>query len=323
MSNLDEVIKTIQKKFGMGSIITVKDYKKMNVETISTGLISLDLALGVGGIPRGKITEIFGKEMSGKSSLSLMIIAQAQKKNNKAALIDVEHSFDLDYAKRLGVNTDDLIVSQPDNGEQALEIVEALVKSEEVAVVVIDSVAALVPKKELEGDYGDAQMGSMARMMSQGMRKLMGVIAKTNTSVIFLNQIRMKLGVLWGNPETTTGGVALKYYSSVRIELKKSKQIKKDGVHIGYVVNAKVVKNKVAPPFKNCVLEMLDDEDGFSIKGDVFSMGQKYDLITKVGNTWYYGKEKLGVGILNAIQNVNEKKLRKEILEAWHKQNNL
>jgi len=318
-----KTLEDIKKEFGNDSIMTSKDYKDIKVDVVSTGLLSLDIALGRGGIPKGRITEIYGAESSGKSTLSLMIMAQAQKMGDNVALIDVEMAYDKDYAQKLGVNTDKLAVSQPTSGEQALEIIDRLVKSKDVGVVVVDSVAALVPMRELEGDYGQAQMGVQARMMSQACRKLTSIIAKTNTAVIFLNQTRMKLGIQFGSPITTSGGMALKFYTSIRLELKRGKQILKDGKHIGNIIHLKVVKNKVAPPFKTCEIEMLDDEIGFSISSDLFSMAQQYGLVSKEGNTWSMGKEKLGVGIKNAMNNIDQDKLRKLIIERWDLQQKL
>jgi len=320
---LDETLKTIKKRFGKGSIMTEGDYKTLDIDSISTGLLSLDLALGIGGIPRGRITEIFGKESSGKSTLSLMAIAELQKKGGTAALIDVEHAFDPEYAKKLGVDMDKLVTSQPNCGEEALEIVEELVKSDEIGLIVVDSVAALVPKREIDGDYGDSHMGLQARMMSQAMRKLTGVVSDKNTAIVFINQVRMKLGIMFGSPETTSGGMALKFYSSVRIELRRGKQIKNGTENIGHVIHIKVIKNKVAPPFKSCEVQMLNDEIGFSISSDLFAMGQKYELITQSGNTWSYKDKKLGVGISNAMENINKEEVKKEVLRLWHSKKNI
>ena len=316
---LSDTLKKIKSEFGNESIMTSKDYKDIKVDVIPTGLLSLDIALGRGGIPKGRITEIYGAESSGKSTLSLMIMAQAQKMGDNVALIDVEMAFDQDYAKKLGIDVDKLVISQPNSGEQALEIVERLVNSGDIGVIVIDSVAALVPMREVEGNYGDAQMGLQARMMSQAMRKLTNVISKTNTSVIFLNQTRMKLGIMFGSPITTSGGMALKFYTSIRVELKRGKQILKDGQHSGNIVHLKVVKNKIAPPFKTCEIEMLDDEIGFSINSDLFNLAQKYEIVRKEGNTWYLGKEKLGVGLKNAMENIDQDKLRGLIIEKYEK----
>jgi len=316
---LSDTLKSIQKRFGNDSIMTSKDYKDIKVDVVPTGLLSLDIALGRGGIPKGRITEIYGAESSGKSTLSLMIMAQAQKMGNNVALVDVEMAFDQDYAKKLGINVEKLVISQPNSGEEALEIVEELVKSNDVGVIVVDSVAALVPRREIEGEMGDAQMGLQARMMSQAMRKLTNVISKTNTSVIFLNQTRMKLGIMFGSPVTTSGGMALKFYSSIRVELKRGKQILKDGQHSGNIVHLKVIKNKVAPPFKTCDVEMLDDEIGFSINSDLFNLAQKYEIVRKEGNTWYLGKEKLGVGVKSAMENIDQDKLRGLIIEEHEK----
>ncbi len=292
-------VEQIKSRFGEGSIMKLKEAKKMVVDVIPTGCFSLDLALGVGGVPRGRIIEIFGQEMTGKSTLALHIIAQTQKKGGTAAYIDAEHALDPEYAKKIGVKIDDLLISQPSCGEEALEIVETLVRSNGVDVIVVDSVAALTPQKEIEGEMGDSQMGLQARLMSQALRKLTGIISKTKTAVIFINQVRMKIGVFFGNPETTTGGLALKFYSSVRVELRRSAQIKKGEQIVGNRVKAKVVKNKVAPPFRVCEFEIMYDE-GISWAGDLLSLGAKYGLIKKAGNTLNYGENKLGVGWENA-----------------------
>ncbi len=313
-------ISQIKERFGEGSIMRLKEAKKMEVESIPTGCLSLDLALGIGGVPKGRVVEIFGKEMSGKSTLALHIIAQSQKKGGVAAFVDAEHALDPEYAKKIGVNTNDLLISQPDTGEQALEIVETLVRSNGIDVIVIDSVAALTPRKEIEGDMGDSHMGLQARLMSQALRKLTSIVSKTNTSVIFLNQIRMKIGVFFGNPETTTGGLALKFYSSVRIELKRLAQIKKGEEVIGNKVKAKIAKNKVAPPFKTCEFEIMYNQ-GISWEGDLLNLGAKYGLVKKSGNTLSYEGTKLGVGWERSKQALKgdaklSKELRKKILQA-------
>ena len=313
-------INQIKERFGEGSIMRLKEAKRMEVESIPTGCFSLDMILGIGGVPKGRVIEIFGKEMSGKSTLALHVIAESQKKGGVAAFVDAEHALDPEYAKKIGVNINDLLISQPDTGEQALEIVETLVRSNGVDVIVIDSVAALTPKKEIEGDMGDSHMGLQARLMSQALRKLTSIVSKTNTSVIFLNQIRMKIGVFFGNPETTTGGLALKFYSSVRIELKRLAQIKKGDEVIGNKVKAKIAKNKVAPPFKTCEFEIMYNE-GISWEGDLLNLGAKYGLVKKSGNTLSYEKTKLGVGWEKSKQALRDdpklaKELRGKILQA-------
>ena len=316
----EAAINQIKERFGEGSIMRLKEAKKMEVESIPTGCFSLDIALGIGGVPKGRVIEIFGKEMSGKSTLALHIIAQSQKKGGVAAFVDAEHALDPEYAKRIGVNVNDLLISQPDTGEQALEIVETLVRSNGIDVIVIDSVAALTPKKEIEGDMGDSHMGLQARLMSQALRKLTSIVSKTNTSVIFINQIRMRIGVFFGNPETTTGGLALKFYSSVRVELKRLAQIKKGDEVIGNKVKAKIAKNKVAPPFKTCEFEIMYNQ-GISWEGDLLNLGAKYGLVKKSGNTLSYEKTKLGVGWENSKQALRDdlklaKELKEKILQA-------
>ncbi|MCD6441974.1 recombinase RecA [bacterium] len=317
-------INQIKERFGEGSIMRLKEAKKMEVESIPTGCFSLDLALGIGGVPKGRVIEIFGKEMSGKSTLALHIIAESQKRGGVAAFVDAEHALDPEYAKKIGVNINDLLISQPDSGEQALEIVETLVRSNGVDVIVIDSVAALTPRKEIEGEMGDAHVGLQARLMSQALRKLTSIVSRTNTSVIFINQIRMKIGVFFGNPETTTGGLALKFYSSVRIELKRLAQIKKGEEVIGNKVKAKIAKNKVAPPFKTCEFEIMYNQ-GISWEGDLLNLGAKYGLVKKSGNTLSYEKTKLGVGWEKSKQALRDnpklaKELKKRILQAIKEQ---
>ncbi|MDD5172966.1 MAG: recombinase RecA, partial [Patescibacteria group bacterium] len=313
-------VEQLKARFGDGAIMKLGEAKKMEVEVIPTGCLSLDLALGAGGVPRGRIIEIFGQEMSGKSTLALHIIAEAQKRGGIAAFVDAEHALDPEYAKKIGVNINDLLISQPDTGEQALEIVETLVRSNGVDIIIIDSVAALTPKKEIEGEMGDQQIGLQARLMSQALRKLTSIVSKTKTAVIFINQIRMKIGIMFGNPETTTGGLALKFYSSVRIEVRRLAQIKKGEEIIGNKVKAKIVKNKVAPPFKVCEFEIMYDE-GISWTGDLLSLGAKYGLVKKSGNTLSYGDNKLGVGWENAKKFLKDNKkiaqdLKKDILKA-------
>jgi len=292
---LDTVVDSIKEKFGEGIIMKLGDVKRVDIEAIQTGAVSLDIALGIGGIPRGRVIEIYGPESSGKTTLTLHIIANAQKAGGVAAFIDAEHALDPEYAKKIGVNINDLLISQPDNGEQALDIVDALVLSGAISVIVVDSVAALVPRAEIEGDMGDQHMGRQARLMSQALRKLTSIVAKSNCTVIFINQIRMKIGVVFGNPETTTGGNALKFYSSVRIEVRKAAQIKKGEEIVGNRVKVKIVKNKVAPPFRTTEFDIMYNE-GISASGDALDTGVKYEVIAKKGNSYAFGEIKLGVG---------------------------
>lgn len=293
---LDLAISQIEKQFGMGAIMKLGGKPPAeNVQIISTGSLSLDIALGIGGIPRGRVIEIFGPESSGKTTLTLQIVAEAQKKGGIAAFIDAEHALDLSYAKKLGVNVDELLVSQPGTGEEALEIADSLVRSGSVDVLVIDSVAALVPKAEIEGDMGDAHMGLQARLMSQALRKLTAAISKSMTAVIFINQIRMKIGVMFGSPETTTGGNALKFYSSVRIDIRRIGSIKKGDDIIGSRTKARIVKNKVAPPFKEAEFDIMYDS-GISTEGDIVDLGADSGILDKAGTWFSYGKERLGQG---------------------------
>ncbi|MDP2683820.1 MAG: recombinase RecA [bacterium] len=308
-----EAIAQIKERFGEGSIMKFGDVKMANVQAVSTGCLSLDLALGVGGVPRGRIIEIYGPEASGKTTLAQHIVASVQKQGGIAAFVDAEHALDPEYAKKIGVKIDDLLISQPDTGEQALEITETLVRSNGVDVVVIDSVAALVPKAEIEGDMGDSHMGLQARLMSQALRKLAGIVSKTKTIVIFINQIRIKIGVFFGNPETTTGGMALKFYSSVRMEVRRAAQIKKGEEIIGNRVKCKVVKNKVAAPFRTTEFDIMYNE-GISISGDILDTGVLHKVVIKSGNTFSFGEHKLGVGRENARIFLKEnEKLRNEI----------
>ncbi len=294
-------IEQIKARFGDGSIMKLGEATRMNVEVIPTGCVSLDLALGVGGVPRGRIIEIYGPEASGKTTLAQHIVAEIQKMGGTAAFVDAEHALDPEYAKKIGVNVDELLISQPDTGEQALEIVETLVRSNAIDAIVIDSVAALVPKAEIEGEMGDQHMGLQARLMSQALRKLAGIVSKSRTSVIFINQTRMKIGVFFGNPETTTGGTALKFYSSVRIEVRRAAQLKQGENSIGSRVKVKIVKNKVAPPFKHLEFDILFSE-GISVSGDLLDKGSELGVITKSGNSYSYGETKLGVGRETARQ---------------------
>lgn len=292
---IEDTISQIQTKFGEGAIIKLGDAPKVDVKTISTGSIGLDYALGIGGIPRGRIIEIYGPESSGKTTLALHVVASAQKDGGIAAFVDAEHALDPEYAKKLGVKINDLLVSQPDNGEQALEITESLVRSGKIDVVVVDSVAALTPRDEIEGDMGAHHVGKQARLMSQALRKLTAIVAKSKTTVIFINQIRMQIGVMFGNPETTPGGKALKFYTSVRLDVRRIAQIKKGDEVVGGRVRVKVVKNKVAAPFKQTEFDLMYNE-GISKEGEIIALGEKYKIIEKKGSTYSYGEEKLGVG---------------------------
>ena len=303
----------IKQRFGDGAIMKFGEAKKVDVDAVSTGCLSLDIALGIGGVPRGRIIEVFGPESSGKTTLAQHIVAEVQKAGGIAAFVDAEHALDPDYASKIGVNVKDMLISQPDTGEQALEIVETLVRSNAVDVVVVDSVAALVPQKEIEGDMGDSNMGLQARLMSQALRKLTGVVAKSRTIVIFINQIRLKIGVFFGNPETTTGGTALKFYSSIRIEIRRSAQIKQGDKIIGNRVKVKIVKNKVAAPFKTCEFDIMYNE-GISVAGDILDTATEFGVVIKSGNSYAFEGVKLGVGRENAKRFLNEdKKLLKEI----------
>lgn len=287
-------LETIEKQFGKGSIMKLGENQTVNVETTPTGSLSLDLALG-GGIPRGRIVEIYGPESSGKTTLTLHAIAEVQKKGGTAAFIDAEHALDPSYAKRIGVDVENLLLSQPDNGEQALEIVETLVRSNAVDLIVVDSVAALVPRAEIEGDMGDSHMGLQARLMSQALRKLTGVIARSKTTVIFINQIRMKIGVMFGNPETTTGGNALKFYASVRMDIRRISQIKVGDSVVGNRARVKVVKNKIAPPFREAEFDIMYNQ-GISTAGDILDLAVTYDIVEKAGAWFAYSDAKIGQG---------------------------
>ncbi|MEQ8224901.1 MAG: recombinase RecA, partial [Candidatus Eremiobacterota bacterium] len=292
---LDATLLQIQKRFGKGSIMQLGKTEALNVESISTGSIALDRALGIGGVPRGRIIEIYGPEGSGKTTMALHIIASAQKEGGTAAFIDVEHALDPEYCKKLGVKTDDLYISQPNTGEEALEIVEMLIRSNAIDVIVLDSIAALVPKDEIEGEMGDPHMALQARLMSQALRKLTGAVSKSKAVAIFINQIRMKVGVYFGNPETTPGGRAMKFYSSVRLEVKRGESIKKGNEIIGSSTKIKVVKNKVAPPFKEVVLDMMFGE-GISKEGEVVDIGVEQGIIEKSGAWYTYKEQKIGQG---------------------------
>lgn len=315
----EEAINQIKSRFGEGSIMKLGEAKKMEVEAVPTGCLSLDLALGVGGMPRGRIIEIYGPEASGKTTLAQHVVAEVQKAGGIAAFIDAEHALDPEYAAKIGVKIDELLISQPDTGEQALEIVETLVRSGGVDVIVVDSVAALVPKAEIEGEMGDQHMGLQARLMSQALRKLTGIISKTKTVLIFINQTRQKIGVFFGNPETTTGGTALKFYSSVRIEVRKAAQIKQGDQIIGNRVKAKIVKNKVAPPFRSCEFDIMYNE-GISLAGDLLDTAVSYKVVNKSGNSYSFGETKLGIGRETAKRFLKENPklmaaIRKKVLD--------
>ena len=321
----DIAIAQIKERFGEGAIMKFGESKAMQVEAITTGCLSLDIALGVGGVPRGRIIEVFGPEASGKTTLAQHIVAEVQKAGGIAAFVDAEHALDPDYARKIGVNVDSLLISQPDTGEQALDIVETLVRSNAVDVIVVDSVAALTPKAEIEGEMGDHHMALQARLMSQALRKLAGIISKSKTILIFINQTRQKIGVFFGNPETTTGGMALKFYASIRIEVRRAAQIKQGDKFIGNRVKAKIVKNKVAAPFRSCEFDIMYNE-GISVSGDTLDLGVEKGVIKKSGNSYVYedkkdGEIKLGVGRENAKEFLRDnpkiiKTIKKEI---WDK----
>jgi len=314
--DIQEIVDEIKQKFGEGAIMKLREVRAVDVDVIPTGSISLDLALGVGGVPRGRVVEIFGSEATGKTTLSLHILAEAQKRGGISAFIDAEHALDPDYAKRIGVNVDDLLISQPDSGEQALQIVESLVKSGQVDVIVIDSVAALTPRAEIAGEVGDMHIGVQARLMSQVLRKLSGIVSKTKTLIIFLNQTRMKIGTMWGNPETTPGGLALKFYASVRINLKRIAQIKQKDQIVGSRIRAKIVKNKVAAPFKTAEFDIYYNE-GISYFGDVLNTGIKANIIKRTGSWFQYQGVKLGQGQEAAKRFLKENpEILKKIKEA-------
>ena len=322
---LETALGVIEKQFGAGAIMRMGAAKKLDIQTISTGSLALDLALGVGGLPRGRVIEIFGPEASGKTTLALSAIASAQKKGGTCAFIDAEHAFDPEYARKIGVNVDELLISQPDTGEQALEITETLIRSNAVDVIAIDSVAALVPRAEIEGEMGEAMVGVQARLMSQAMRKITGAISRSKTVAIFINQIRMKIGVFFGNPETTPGGMALKFYSSVRLDIRRLEQLKEGEEVVGSHVRVKVVKNKVAPPFKTAEFDIMYNE-GISRESELVDLGVKFGLIEKTGS-WYAfkGGERFAQGRESAKAYLKEHKkiaaeLEKKIREIAKQQ---
>ena len=310
---LDQVLSDIEKQFGKGAVMKLGEREHQKIDTIPSGSISLDIALGIGGYPKGRIIEIFGPESSGKTTFALHAIAEAQKKGGRAAFIDAEHALDPIYASKLGVNINDLLLSQPDNGEQALEICEALVRSGAINIIVVDSVAALVPQAEIEGEMGDSHVGLQARLMSQALRKLSGVVNKTNTVVIFINQLREKVGVMFGNPEVTPGGRALKFYSSIRLEIRKGEQIKLGSDAIGNRTNIKVVKNKMAPPFKACSVDIVYGE-GISLNGEIVDLGVEAGVLDKSGAWYSYDGDKVGQGKENVKEWLKKNpKMREEI----------
>ncbi len=318
---LDQVLADIEKQFGKGSVMKLGDNEHREIDVISSGSLSLDMCLGIGGYPKGRIIEIYGPESSGKTTFALHAIAEAQKLGGRAAFIDAEHSLDPQYASKLGVNINELLLSQPDNGEQALEICEALVRSGAISVIVIDSVAALVPQAEIEGEMGDSHVGLQARLMSQALRKLSGIINKTNTICIFINQLREKVGVLFGNPETTPGGRALKFYASVRLEIRRSEQIKDGNNIVGNKTNIKVVKNKMAPPFKSCVVDIMYGE-GVSKAGEIVDLASDANILEKSGSWYAYKGEKIGQGKENVkeVLKTNTKlynELEKKVCEYY------
>ncbi len=312
--NLEVVLADIEKQFGKGAVMRLGDNPHMKLDVISSGCLSLDIALGIGGYPKGRIIEIYGPESSGKTTFALQAIAEVQKAGGRAAFIDAEHALDPVYAKRLGVNTNELILSQPDTGEQALEICEALVRSEAVSIVVIDSVAALVPQAEIDGEMGDSHVGLQARLMSQALRKLSGTINKTNTIAIFINQLREKVGVMFGNPETTPGGRALKFYSTIRLDIRRNEQLKVGDKVMGNKTTVKVVKNKVAPPFKTAVVDIMYGE-GISREGEIVDLGSEAGIIDKSGAWYSYNGEKLGQGKENVKLLLKDKQELKDEIE--------
>ena len=318
--DLDSLLQALRTKFGEEAVMKLGEARKVNIEVVPTGSLSLDLALGVGGLPKGRIIEIFGPESSGKSTLALNIVAQAQKQGGRAAFIDAEHAMDPDYAGRMGVNVNELLISQPSSGEEALNILESLVRSGIIDVIVVDSVAALTPQREIDGEMGDQHIGLQARMMSQALRKLTAIAAKSGTMIVFINQLREKIGIMWGNPETTPGGRALKFYSSVRIDLRRIAQVKKGDQIVGNRVKAKVVKNKIAPPFRIAEFDIIFGE-GISYEGDVLNMALNQGVVKKSGASYSFGEEKLGVGLETVRKSLQENKkllnqIKKEVLRV-------
>ena len=314
VKNLNETLSQIEKQFGKGTVMKMGDREIVDMPSVSTGSLGLDIALGIGGLPKGRVVEIFGPESSGKTTLTLQAIAECQKAGGTAAFIDAEHALDPNYAEKLGVNVDELLLSQPDTGEQALEVTDMLVKSGSVDLIVVDSVAALTPRAEIEGDMGDHHMGLQARLMSQALRKITGNIQRSNAMVIFINQIRMKIGVMFGNPETTTGGNALKFYSSVRLDIRRIGAVKEGEEVVGNETRVKVVKNKVSPPFKQAEFQIMYGE-GINTEGEILELGQKLELVEKSGSWYSHNGEKIGQGKVNASKFLKENaKIRESLL---------
>jgi len=325
--NLSEALSQIEKQFGKGTVMKMGDREIVDIPSVSTGSLGLDIALGIGGLPKGRVVEIFGPESSGKTTLTLQAIAECQKAGGTAAFIDAEHALDPNYADKLGVNVDELLLSQPDTGEQALEVTDMLVKSGSVDLIVVDSVAALTPRAEIEGDMGDHHVGLQARLMSQALRKITGNIQRSNAMVIFINQIRMKIGVMFGNPETTTGGNALKFYSSVRLDIRRIGAVKEGEEVVGNETRVKVVKNKVSPPFKQAEFQIMYGE-GINTEGEILELGQKLELVEKSGSWYSHNGEKIGQGKVNASKFLREnnkirdrlvKEIRKEYIQSAKK----